>query len=160
MRVTQLNASSYDLHISVNVLEHVPPDILASLLREAARVLKADGHAVHIVDPSDHFAHTDPTINLINFLRYSRDEWDRIAGNQFMYQNRLRASNYLESLRNAGFHVDTIETVKDQRALAELSAGFTVHPDFRAYKAEDLATTQIAFCAHTNAPINRLQQHP
>jgi len=153
---TKLQAESADLHVSVNTLEHVPVPVLAGLLREASRVLRKNGRAVHLVDPSDHFAHTDSELNLINFLRYSSHDWGRIAGIQFMYQNRLRASDYLEALRNSGFHIDSIEAVTDQRSLDELAAGFPVHPDFSSYAPQDLATVQFAFSAHATSPIKSL----
>ena len=153
---TKLKAECADLHVSVNVLEHVPPPVLLGLLKEASRVLRKNGRAVHLVDPSDHFAHTDPGLNLINFLRYSTHDWERIAGNQFMYQNRLRASNYLEALKNSGLHIDSIETVSDQRSLDELAAGFPVHLDFSSYAPQDLATVQLAFSAKATSAINHL----
>ncbi|MCY3907456.1 MAG: class I SAM-dependent methyltransferase [Anaerolineaceae bacterium] len=53
---------SIDVHLSRHVLEHVPPDDLAGILREAARVLKPDGLCVHLIGLSDHFQHQDSSI--------------------------------------------------------------------------------------------------
>jgi len=144
---TGLPEASIDLYISVNVFEHVPPQILTSILAEAHRVLRRSGRMTHTVDPSDHFAQTDKTLNAINFLRYSQEEWNRISGNQFMYQNRLRASNYLALLERGRFKVETIETIQDATAKAALAAGFKVHADYRQYSAEDLITVKLDFSA-------------
>ncbi|MET0417758.1 MAG: class I SAM-dependent methyltransferase, partial [Actinoplanes sp.] len=82
---------SFDLNFSMTVLEHVTPVALREILTEARRVLRPDGFAAHLIDPSDHFAHQDPAITRINFLRYSARQWRRIGGNEFAYCNRLRA---------------------------------------------------------------------
>ena len=52
-----------------------------------------------MVDYSDHFSHSDQTISSINFLRYSDDEWQRYAGNRYMYMNRLRHDDVLALFR-------------------------------------------------------------
>jgi SAM-dependent methyltransferase len=85
-----LEASSVDAHISCNVLEHVPPDEIVALLREARRVLKPDGLLIHKIDHRDHFHRDFRAISPIHFLRFSEAEWLSLAGNRFMYANRLR----------------------------------------------------------------------
>jgi hypothetical protein len=145
---TRLPEASIDLHISVNVFEHVPPPILTSILAEANRVLRRSGRITHTVDPSDHFAQTDKTLNPINFLRYSQEEWNRISGNQFMYQNRLRASDYLALLERGRFKLESIDTLQDATARAALAAGFKVHSDYSHFSAEDLITVKLDFSAH------------
>src|SRR3990172_5630409 len=62
---------SVDYHISYTVLEHIPPDVLAAILREGRQVLRKDGLFVHFVDFSDHFSHSDKTISPVNFLQFS-----------------------------------------------------------------------------------------
>ncbi|HUQ18181.1 MAG TPA: class I SAM-dependent methyltransferase, partial [Gemmatimonadaceae bacterium] len=61
---SDLSASdrSFDFHISNTVLEHIPRAIILAILREAKRVLALDGMMVHIIDPSDHFSHSDSSI--------------------------------------------------------------------------------------------------
>ena len=67
--------------------------------------MKDDGITIHFIDLSDHFQHQDKSITSINFLHYSEKEWERIAGNQFAYCNRLRAGDYLALFEEAGFDV-------------------------------------------------------
>lgn len=111
---------SVDLHVSTNVLEHVPPDALASILAEGARVLGDDGLAVHRIDHSDHFWHSDDSLSAIHFLRYSNSQWSRIAGNQFMYMNRLRRDDF-EAIYAANYHcVQSISCEPDEQVLTEL----------------------------------------
>ncbi|MCY3946906.1 MAG: methyltransferase domain-containing protein [Anaerolineaceae bacterium] len=145
---------SIDVHLSRNVLEHVPPDALADILREAARVLKPDGVCVHLIDLSDHFQHQDSSISRINFLRYSEAEWERLAGNRFMFMNRLRASDYLAIFAAAGLEiVDQSRVVDDEARRLIESDGLPLDFRFEGRTSEDLATTRLLVVARP-APAN------
>lgn len=88
-----LPVSSVDFHISYNVLEHIPPDVIVNILKEGSRVVRDDGLFIHRIDFSDHFSHTDSSITSINFLQFSDEEWKRLVGNWYMYVNRLRVDD-------------------------------------------------------------------
>ena len=90
---------------------------------------------------SDHFQHQDKSITSINFLRYSEKEWDKIAGNQFAYCNRLRASDYLVLFREAGFDVCRKELQEDDDAKESMKKRFVVDEKFCAYSVDELCTT-------------------
>ena len=98
----------------MTVLEHVAPQALEGILREARRILKPGGAALHFIDPGDHFAHSDRTISAINFLRYSERDWQRVAGNEFAYCNRLRASDFLSMAARVGFRATRTEIEVDK----------------------------------------------
>lgn len=68
---TVLSDASVDYHISTTVFEHIPGEDIKRILKEAKRILKDDGIAIHFIDLSDHFQHKDRSITSINFLRYS-----------------------------------------------------------------------------------------
>jgi SAM-dependent methyltransferase len=140
---TGLPSASIDCHCSVTVLEHIAPGVLRDILVEAKRLLKPRGVALHFVDPSDHFAHADPSITLTNFLRYPEAEWLRIAGNEFAYCNRMRASDVMALAASLGFSVVRAETKVDERSVMSLRRGFRVDARFAGYSAEDLATTAL-----------------
>lgn len=140
-------ADSFDLHFSTTVLEHIEPSALTLILREAARVLRVDGVALHIIDPSDHFAHSDESISLINFLRFSGREWDKIAGNEFGYCNRLRAPELLGIFSEVGLDVITNRAVVDDNSLREIESGFPLDPSFAHFTPRELCTVKMEVTA-------------
>lgn len=143
---------SFDLSFSMTVLEHVTPVALRDLLTEARRLLGPDGYAAHLIDPSDHFAHQDPRITRINFLRFSRTEWKRVGGNEFSYCNRLRAPQLERAFTEAGLRIERCDRTVDEPSKAALESGFPVHPDFEKFSATDLCTTELEVYAR---PLSR-----
>ena len=134
---------SFHLSFSMTVFEHVTPDALDELLAESHRLLDPDGFAAHLIDPSDHFAHQDPAIPRINFLRFSEREWRRWGGNEFSYCNRLRASQLERAFTDVGFHIERCDKTVDEQCRAALNAGFPLHEDFRQFTPADLCTTEL-----------------
>lgn len=140
-----------DLHVSTNVLEHVPPDALAAILTEGARVLGDDGLAVHRIDHSDHFWHSDESLSAIHFLRYSNSQWSRIAGNRFMYMNRLRRDDF-EAIYAASQHcVQSISYEPDEQVLTELRDSPPPLDDQFADKPDEVLATLSSLFVSTPA---------
>jgi SAM-dependent methyltransferase len=139
---TGLPDRSVDCHFSVTTLEHVAPEALIGVFREARRILAPGGVAIHLIDPSDHFQHTDASITKINFLRFTETDWRSIAGNHFAYCNRLRASDYARLFSEAGFSIADEQRVVDQDGVALLQRAFPVDVRFSGYTDMDLCTTE------------------
>lgn len=137
-------SGSFDFHISYAVFEHIPAEVIKAILAEAERVLKPGGLLMHTIDPSDHFANDDDSITAINFLQFSDREWNRLAGNKFMYHNRLRAYEYLELFRGAGVRLLREKQVVDEAALRALRHDFPLDERFRHVPAEELAISSMA----------------
>ena len=106
----------------------------------ANRILASGGVALHHIDPSDHLSHGDPSILPINFLRFSDDEWHRIAGNQFAYHNRLRATEYARLYEDSQHEVLIWKPHVDEASLRAVENGFPLDPKFREYSPEVLST--------------------
>lgn len=134
---------SFDFQVSHAVFEHIPREVIAGILAEARRLLKPDGLLVHVIDPSDHFAHDDASITAINFLQFSEREWQRLAGNKFMYHNRLRAFEYLELFREAGVEILRQSQAVDDQSLQMLQNGFRLDSRFQQIVPEELAVTGL-----------------
>jgi SAM-dependent methyltransferase len=140
--------ATLDYHVSNTVLEHIPREVLEEILAEARRVLTPEGLLIHHIDPSDHFSHDDSSIVAVNFLKYSDDEWQRLAGNQFMYHNRLRAADFVSIFEGAGVRILRMEKRIDEPSLAALRNGFSVSERFSGVDSEELAVTELSIMGH------------
>jgi SAM-dependent methyltransferase len=147
---TGFSDDTFDIHFSNNVFEHIPPDTLNQILMEAKRVLKPNGIAIHKVDESDHFAHTDKSIESINFLQYSQKFWKLIGGNQYSYHNRLREPDFIKIFETNNFKVTSKITQIDEKAKIQRLNGFKVHKDYSKYAVDELCTTSTIIYAEPN----------
>lgn len=143
---TGFGASEFSLHISNHVLEHVPPNQLASFMQEGRRLIRDDGLLVHRIDHKDHFTRTAPTIPMMNFLRFSDPEWDRLAGNRFMYTNRLRVDDYQKLFDSLDFEIVALHRNVDEESFENIRNGsLPVHTRFSAKDPLDIATAESWF---------------
>ena len=110
-------------------------------------MLRHGGCFIHIVDFSDHFSHSDKSISSANFLRYNNEEWNKLAGNQFMYQNRLRIDDYIKLFTDANMDVYANNVVIDKRALDCIRNGFVIDQQFRHKEENSLAASEAMFTA-------------
>jgi SAM-dependent methyltransferase len=147
---TNLPAQSIDIHYSTNVLEHIPESTLLAILRETQRILKPNGVAVHFVDTSDHFSHSDPHIHSSHFLRFSPRVWNIVAGNRLAYHNRLRDKDYRTLFYEAGLNVIHNEFRSDKTALKALQSGFKIWNGYKEQNPEELTRVALRY-------VSRLQ---
>lgn len=140
---TGLENSSVDFHTSYTVLEHIPPNVLGNILEEGNRIVSDEGLFVHMIDYSDHFSHSDSSISAINFLQYGDLEWERYAGNRYMYMNRLRHDDFINMFRSAG-HKVLVEQPSLNPAVAEMLNSDSIDLDiqFRRKSKDVLAITE------------------
>jgi SAM-dependent methyltransferase len=135
-----LASSSIDYHISFTVLEHVPPVVIKQIFQEGQRLLRPDGLFVHCIDFTDHFAHSDEDVSSVNFLQFSDREWDRLAGNRYMYHNRLRVDEFQSLLSELNLGILALDAKVDEEALDLLSRGFPLAERFRGKDCRTNAT--------------------
>ncbi len=129
-RTLPLEDQSVDFTYSISVLEHVR-DIPGTYL-EMARVMKPGGAGSHLIDLRDHH-HPEP----LDFLRYPTGLWDRMTGSSAGWTNRLRASDHLRAIKEAGLTVVSYEPVKTD----QIPPRSELHEQFRKLSDDDLATT-------------------
>ena len=142
---TSLLADSIDVVFSNSVLEHVPRPVIEACFAEAKRVLKPGGIMVHSVNCGDHYAYTDRSIHQLHYLQFSDDDWAK-WNNEFLYQNRLRAIDFIDMARHAGFTIEVDTSRASAERLAQLDS-IIVHPRFAHYTREQLAITSVDFVA-------------
>ncbi len=107
---TDFDDKSIDACISTNTLEHIPKESIIAIFLELNRTLKDDGIVSAKIDYSDHYAHTDKNISLLNYLNFDENSWKRYNHNCH-YQNRLRHYEYIEIFNRCGFDVIEEELV-------------------------------------------------
>jgi SAM-dependent methyltransferase len=133
---------SIDYHVSFTVLEHIPPNIIVSILKEGKRLLRSNGLFVHCIDFTDHFSHSDPSISAVNFLQFSEQQWDRYAGNRYMYQNRLRVDEFSDLIEQSGVKALDLDVDLNRHSLSLLSEGsLKLDPRFRDKSPETNAAS-------------------
>lgn len=140
---TSLPAQQLDCVFSNSVLEHVLPDAVDGIYREALRILAPGGVMFHSVNCGDHYAYVDRNINQLNYLQYSDREWRR-WDNAFLYQNRMRAFEFVDRAAALGFDIVLNTECAREKRLAEL-AQMRVHPQFAHIPPERLCVTSIDF---------------
>ncbi len=148
---TGLADHSIDIQISYTVFEHIPRQVLRRILLEASRVLAPGGFTLHHIDPSDHFSHDDRSILPINFLQYSEKDWARLAGNQFGYHNRMRASEFADLYSECGHETRVWRPHIDQASLEAIRNGFVLDPRFRNYPIDVLSTVVLQVLSRPRA---------
>lgn len=133
---------SIDFHSSFNVFEHIPGDVLASILKEGNRIVRDGGAFIHRIDYGDHFADTDSTISRINFLQYSDSQWARYSGNRYMYTNRLRHDDFMALFGDAGHQIIQADVDLDPTSFQLVKTGrLRLNQRFEGKSFEVLATT-------------------
>jgi SAM-dependent methyltransferase len=151
-RALDLPAASVDAVLSSNVLEHVAATDLERLHREARRVLRPGGLAVHRFNPQDHFAAGDRSITGANFLRFSADEWRRLGGDGLAPHNRLRCVQHAALVSSAGLDIVVARTRSDERARRAIESGaLPVHRDFAGMSAGELSDDYMWLAARSAA---------
>jgi SAM-dependent methyltransferase len=134
-----------DVVLSNSVLEHVPRDTIAEMMRESARVLRPNGLAVHSVNCGDHYAYFDRRISPINYLTFTERQWRR-WNNDLLYQNRLRPRDFLEMAEAAGLEL-AVRVHRTRPDLVDALEKLEVAPEFRHYPVDQLCCTSIDFVA-------------
>ena len=101
--------SKFDICLSSTTLEHFAEKDLDIYLNDAKKLIKKNGLLSSIIDYSDHYSHTDKTISPLNFLQFSKKEWEKY-NNSFLYQNRLRHRDYVKLFKK--FNYEIVQEIK------------------------------------------------
>jgi len=148
-RALDLPDASIDCIFSNSVLEHVPREVIDGLFREGKRLLVPGGVMFHSVNCGDHYAYVDRSISQLHYLRYSDTDW-RLWQNEFLFQNRMRAPEFIDLAESAGFAIALNTAHPTEKRLRELQQ-VPVHPQFDRFPPEQLCITTIDFLARKPA---------
>lgn len=146
---TSLADGDVDVVFSNSVLEHVPPDAIKAMYRESMRILSPGGVMFHSVNCGDHYSYVDRNIHQLNYLRYSDRAW-KLWDNAFLYQNRMRAHEFVENAVAAGFAIE-LDTSTARANRMEQLAAIKVDARFSNVSPERLCITSVDFIARKQA---------
>ena len=132
---TDFTDKSLSACISTNTLEHIPKDSIEAIFSELFRTLKDDGIVSAKIDYSDHYAHTDKSISLLNYLKFDEKTWKKYNHNCH-YQNRLRHYDYVEIFNRCGFVV-----IEEDLSFSEENIPAEIAESFRDKDATWCATS-------------------
>jgi len=141
-RSTGLPDESIDVFFSLAVLEHVEASVIREILAESFRILKPGGFCYHYIQPAMHAVQVDPQATTVEYLRFSDFWWDMLFANDISHENRLRAPEYAELLKRAGFEICGNWHTLDQKALAALPR-MRLDDRFAHFAPEELATDYV-----------------
>lgn len=146
-RDTGLPAASIDVISSTDTCEHIPPGDLRRIFAECRRLLKPDGVFSCRVDMQDHYSYFDPSVSRYNFLRFSERTWG-LVNSPIHFQNRLRRSDYLALLDEAGLDVVEERPSRPNGDDLALLRRLGLAERFRnGYALEELGVKTLAFVA-------------
>ncbi len=108
--------------------------------------LKSGGLIYHLVSPSDHRAHTDSSLSLYDFLRFSQEEWDQIQ-TRFDYHNRLRLPQYRELFKESGLKIllEEHSWPGEDHQVVQNVGKMRIHDDFKRFSLEELTAGSLIF---------------
>lgn len=132
---TDFTDKSLSACISTNTLEHIPKDSIIVIFSELYRTLKDDGIVSARIDYSDHYAHTDKSISLLNYLKFDEKAWKRYNHNCH-HQNRLRHYDYVEIFKRSGFVI-----IEEELSYAENNIPTEIAEAYRSNDATWCATS-------------------
>lgn len=132
--------SRIDAFISNEVLEHVPENALIAIFRNVARRMPPGGLSLHSIDYSDHYAR-DGGVSRYNFLQFSDEEW-RPFNAGMHYVNRLRHSQYVGIMRNAGLRIIDEDTYSE-----DIPTSIAIAEQFKRFDLDDLRVMRSRLCA-------------
>ena len=113
----------FDICISTTALEHFTVDDLKEYLVDLRYILSKNVLISSVIDYSDHYSHTDSNITPLNFLSYSKREWEKF-NNSYLYQNRLRHQDYKKIIEESGYKIREIFKGKILEAPNKISNEF------------------------------------
>jgi SAM-dependent methyltransferase len=152
-RATGLPEACADFVSSTNTLEHVPAGDIVPILAECLRLLRPGGVLSCRIDMRDHRAYFDRSQSVYGFLTVSDRAWS-LVNSSLQFQNRLRRSDYLRMLAEAGFELVAQRSAPPTAEELEHLRRARLAPRFRGYELEDLGAKSLAVVARRPLPAH------
>lgn len=126
------------------VLSHMNEGDVDTLHKKMKLEMKRGTYVIHFISPSDLRQHGDSSISSQDFLRYSKDEWNKVHS-KYDYHNRLRLPQFLEIFKKYDYeiiHLD-YENLDKETKKYDLFKKVPLHEDYKKYSDEELTAGNI-----------------
>lgn len=112
-------------------------------------MLKSNGVMSVTVDYTDHWQHSDHSISVYNYMKYTDRQWKRYNP-PMHYQNRLQHSDYKRMITDCGFDVLAEVQSKNEPDDKAMLSHIRLSGRFKRYKTEELLIRREHFVARKN----------
>ena len=129
-----------DCIVSHTVLEHISERVLQKIFQDTRNSLRQGGLHSHTMDHTDHRAHVDPRLSLVDFLRYNDWAWRLFRISPHLCTNRLRHAEYVAILCKSGYEIVFERKTVNEHCAQEIKL-MKLCGRFRNRDVDDLATT-------------------
>ena len=102
-KLNNLQDESFNVIISLSVLEHIKKDILYEYVQDFYKLLKPGGYSIHTISLVDHLYLYDKSVSPKNYLKYSDTVWKYCFESEVNYINKIQKSEWLDLFKGAGF---------------------------------------------------------
>lgn len=133
-----------DVVFSRYVLSHMNENDVDALHKKMKTVLKKGTYVIHFISPSDLRQHNDSSLSLQDFLKYSKQDWNKIH-TKYDYHNRLRLPQFLEIFKKYDYEIVHLEyeSLKEGTTRYDLFKKVQLHEDYKKYSDEELTAGNI-----------------
>ena len=133
-----------DLIFSRYVLSHATIEDVVDMHKKFIETYPKGVYIIHFISPSDLRQHGDKSISLQDFLRDSKEEWDKIH-TIYDFHNRLRLPQFIEIFESLGFDIcyKSYESTKRNTLNHRLFNELKLHDDYKKYSADELTAGNI-----------------
>lgn len=135
-----IESRSRDLVISSDVGEHLQREHIQKIIARTYEILRPGGWAYHQIVLTDHLKIYAPDAHPKQYLKYSRDNFDRYLNNKVQYINCIQIPEWIEYFRQAGFDVTDI-----RRIASCDTSDISICDEYRNMPKKDLDCTVVQF---------------
>lgn len=136
---TIFNNNTVDFISNTSTFEHIPEPLIIPIMKECHRILKENAIMSCVIDLQDHYSYFDKKISIYNFLQFSDKEWKRY-NHSIQYQNRLRASDFINAFIESGFEILKIDRELPDETEKQIIKVLKINKKFHGYSFEELST--------------------
>ena len=133
-----------DFIFSRYVLSHATTKDVIGMHEKFVETFPKGTFIIHFISPSDLRQHGDKSISLQDFLKYSKEDWNKIQ-TKFDSHNRLRLPEFIDIFKSLGLEIVylTYESSKPDSLNMKLFRELKLHDDYKGYTTEELTAGNI-----------------